>query len=97
MLHVDNGEAVLYMDRAAADDLGAGDKVTIADVQGQVLAVQDETVSASTLDAAEARSLALKSSSLVVAKVSIDLPDGSYEGDVTVSELDPIDLLMNRS
>lgn len=97
VLHVSNGEAVLYMDRAAADDLGAGDRVTVADVQGQVLAVQDEAVSASALDAAEARSLNPKSSSLAVAKVSIDLPDGSYEGDVTVSELDPIDLLMNRS
>lgn len=97
ILHVDNGEAVLYMDSSKAGDLDTGDPVSVADVEGQVVAVQDETVSASSLDAGETDALALESSTLVAAKVSIDLPDGSYEAQVTVSELDPVDLLLNRS
>ena len=97
VLRVNDGETLLYMDRAVADDLGCGDKVEVADVEGRVVAVQDETVSASSLDATEARALDLKSATLAVAKVAIDLPDGSYEGKVTVDELDPIDLLLSRS
>ncbi len=97
VIRVSDGEAVLYMDRASAGDLDVGDNVKVADVEGQVMAVQDEDVSASTLDSEEALALGLKSGSLAVAKVSIDLPDGSYEGRVTVSELDPLDLLLSRS
>lgn len=97
VIRVSDGEAVLYMDKASAGDLDVGDSVKVADVEGRVMAVQDEEVSASTLDSGEAHALGLKSGSLAVAKVSIDLPDGSYEGRVTVSELDPLDLLLSRS
>lgn len=104
-LYVDNGTAIMYMQGTSAGDLSRGDEVAVGDTQGHVTAVESQTSagdaassdSAIAADAAAQSQSSSGSSVVMRAVVDIDLPDGTYQAKVTVGELDPIQLLLNRS
>lgn len=94
LLEVQDGTAVCYVDQSAASKLSAGDAVDVSGVTGTVVEVAAEALPASELGVQELEELAPKSQWLACAKVSIDLPQGSYPASVTVEELRPLDLLI---
>ncbi len=91
---VSQGQAICYLDQSSASHLDPGDAVVVGGVSGTVVSVDSTTVPVTALSSQEQAVLS-KASWAAKATVSIDLPDGTYEADVTVVSTDPVALLFN--
>lgn len=94
---VEDGQAYCYVDQSYASDLDAGDAVTVSGVEGKVVAVSSEPVYIGSLSDEEASAIGASGNWAVKASLSINLPDGTYAGKVTLSKFEPMALLFNRS
>ena len=93
VLVVDGSQSVCYVDQSAADDLSTGDAVAVGETVGSVASVSEEVVPASALPASAQDAAAEDSGWYRSAAVSIDLPDGVYEAEVTLRSYNPVALL----
>lgn len=93
VLVVDGGSAACYMDQAVAGELSSGDPVDAATTQGVVASVAADVMPLSALPDAAQDLAATGTGWFYAATVSIDLPDGVYEADVTTRTYHPIALL----
>ena len=94
---VEGGQAYCYVDQSYASELDAGDTVTVSGVEGKVVAVSSEPVHVGSLSEDEASAVGASGGWVVKASLSINLPDGTYAGKVTLSRFEPMALLFNRS
>ncbi len=95
VIHVDHGLATCYVDQTKADLLDAGDTVNVSGVEGSVVSVSPVAMSTSTLSTKEQQLLGSSTTWVVAATLSIKLPDGTYDADVTVASISPFKLLFS--
>ncbi len=95
VVHVENGTAVCYIDQSNANALNVGDAVSVAGVDGSVVSITPAAVNTSELSAKERERLGSSVTWAVESTLSIELPDGTYDADVTVASINPIELLFS--
>ena len=93
VLVVEGDSITCYVDQSVADDLSAGDPVDVAGTQGTVANVSGDVVPASALPAEAQAATENGTGWYYAAAVSIDLPDGVYDAQVTTLTYHPIALL----
>ncbi len=97
VVHVSDGHAVAYVERSRASALTIGDEVNIGGVQGRVVSVANNSVSTESLDSDTRSHLGSDVVYLASADISIDLPDGTYDGQIALETVNPISLLFNST
>ncbi len=95
VVHVENGQAVCYLAQGKASNFDAGDTVSVAGVEGSVVSVSPAAVSTTELGKKEQKLLGSSTTWVVAASLSIELPDGTYDADVTVASINPLELLFS--
>lgn len=95
VVYVENGQAVCYLAQGKASNLDAGDTVSVAGVEGSVVSVSPAAVSTTELGKKEQKLLGSSTTWVVAASLSIELPDGTYDADVTVASINPLELLFS--
>lgn len=94
VLVVDGDSITCYVDQADAGDLSEGDAVDVAGTQGVVAAVSGDVQPASSLPAGVRAAIEGGTGWCYAATVSIGLPDGVYEAEITTLEYHPLALLL---
>ena len=93
VVHVESGTATCYIDQPKANALNAGDTVSVAGVEGSVVSITPAAVNTSELSSKERKRLGSSVTWAVESTLSIELPDGTYDAEVTVASINPIELL----
>lgn len=93
---VSGNTAACYVDQANAEYLSEGDEVTVAGTTGTVLSVSADVVPLSGLPGEAQDAAADGTEWFYWATVSLELPEGVYEGEVTTRSYRPLALLFGQ-
>ena len=93
---VSGNTAACYVDQANAEYLSEGDEVTVAGTTGTVLSVSADVVPLSGLPGEAQDAAADGTEWFYWVTVSLELPEGVYEGEVTTRSYRPLALLFGQ-
>ncbi len=97
VVHVKDDQVVCYVDETHAASLSVGDQVNMGGVEGRVVSVSAQAVRVDSLDEDVRAKLGTGISYVAQAELAIDLPEGTYNAEVTLESINPASLLFNST
>lgn len=97
VVRVKDDQAVCYVDETHAASLSVGDQVNMGGVEGRVVSVSTQAVRVDSLDEDVRAKLGTGISYVAQAELAIDLPEGTYNAEVTLESINPASLLFNST